>query len=117
AKKVAPDVRLVQIQFMAFGFATDKSGIPDMTREGPPKGAVFYFLSSRSALRVLIRMNRDSQYPPDVLRTLRERGLLAKDIEVESLPEPHSPFTWALPDIVVDVDKAIDIARSAIAAD
>ncbi len=117
AKKVAPDLRLVQVQFMAFGFATAKSGMPDMTREGPPKGAVSYFLSSRSALRVLIRMNRDSQYPPDVLKTLRERGVLAKDIEVESLPQPHSPFTLPLPDSVLDIDKAIDIARSAIAAD
>jgi len=39
AKKVAPDLRLVQLQFLGFAFATGKNGIPDMTREGPPKGA------------------------------------------------------------------------------
>ena len=38
AKKVASDLRLVQLQFLGFGFATGKNGIPDMTREGPPKG-------------------------------------------------------------------------------
>ena len=117
AKKVAPDLRLVQLQFLGFAFATGKNGIPDMTREGPPKGAVFYFLAPRSALRIFIRMNRDAQYPPDVLKTLRERGVLAKDIEVETLTEPHSPFTLPLPDTFLDLGRAIDAAKNAAAAD
>src|SRR5262249_30244265 len=37
-RRVAPDLRLVQLQFLGFAFATGKNGIPDMTREGPPKG-------------------------------------------------------------------------------
>jgi len=118
AKKVAPDLRLVQLQFMNFGFAQGASGRPDLTREGPPTGALFDFFSSRMAVRILIRMNRDTRYPPDVYRQLRERGVpMAPDIEVKTLAEPHSPFTWPLPDTVLDIDKAIDTARSAITAD
>jgi len=117
AKRGAPDLRLVQLQFLGFAFATGKNGIPDMTREGPPKGAVFYFLAPRSALRVFIRMNRDAQYPPDVLKTLRERGVLAKDGEVETLNEPHSPFTLPLPDTFLDLGRAIDAAKNAAGAD
>jgi hypothetical protein len=117
AKKVAPDLRLVQVQFLGFAFATGKNGIPDMTREGPPKSAVFYFLAPRSALRVFIRMNRDAQYPPDILKTLREHGVLAKDVEVETPNEPHSPFTLPLPDTFLDLGRAIDAAKNAAAAD
>jgi hypothetical protein len=118
AKKVAPNLRLVQLQFMGFGFATNKTtGFPDMTREGPPKGALFYFLAPRRALRVFMRMNRDAQYPPDVLKTLRERGVLAKDVEVDQLNEPHSPFTLPLADTFLDLGKAIDAAKNAAAAD
>src|SRR5439155_12585173 len=89
----------------------------DITDEGTPMDAVFYLIAPHSALSIYIRMNRDAQYPPDVLKTLRERGALAKDIEVETLNEPHSPFTLPLPDTFLDLGRAIDAAKNAAAAD
>jgi hypothetical protein len=117
ARKVAPEAKLVHVEFSAFGFATGQSGIPDMTREGPPKAALFHFLAPHVAIRVFIRMNRAAQYSPETFRTLKERGLLAKDVEVERLPEPDSPYMWPLPDTVSDLDHAIATARAAAASD
>src|SRR5262249_62029622 len=79
---------------------------------------LFNVSPTRKADRNLMRMNRHTRHPPDVYRQLRERGVpMPPDIEVKTLAEPHSPFTWPLPDTVLDIDKAIDTARSAITAD
>src|SRR5438445_10819861 len=83
AKRVAPDLRLVQLQFLGFAFATGKNGIPDMTREGPPRGAVFYFLAPSTALRVFIRMNRDAQYPA-----------IDSEYEMVRTNVPKNSWTW-----------------------
>jgi hypothetical protein len=80
AKKVTPDLRLVKLQFLGFGFATGKNGIPDMTREGPPKGAVFYFLAPRSALRIFIRMN----VPRAIRRTRPKRSSTSRTVRPET---------------------------------
>ena len=41
AKKTDPEAVLVQVEFNNFGFATGSGGMPDMSKSGPPKMALY----------------------------------------------------------------------------
>ncbi len=82
AKKVDPDAALVQIEFTHFGFATGRDGIPDMTKAGPPRMALFNFYSRASGkgFRVVADMNRPAM-PAEMEKAMRKQGY--KDMRVE----------------------------------
>ncbi len=113
ARKAAPDAELVQIEFTHFGFAPGRGGIPDMTRAGPPKMALFNFYSRASGkgLRVVADINRDP-VPADVDKAMRERGY--RDMRVERGDVPYSPFTLPLPRETGDMGRAVEAARKSI---
>ncbi len=113
ARKAAPDAELVQIEFTHFGFATGQGGIPDMTRAGPPKMALFNFYSRASGkgLRVVADINRDP-VPAEVEKAMRERGY--RDMRIERGAVPYSPFTLPLPHETGDMSRAVAAARKAI---
>ncbi len=58
AKKWQRDARLVQIDVGDFGFALDPSGIPDVTKAGPPGMVLLHFLSPSApqALRISMQV-------------------------------------------------------------
>src|SRR5262245_36213637 len=113
ARKWQPDAQLVQIEVSNFGFAVDKSGIPDMTKAGPPGMVLFHFLSpsAQQALRIQAQPN----LTPEQLQFLRARGV--GPLRVEPLPTPYSPYTLPIPDKFLEPEPAIAQAQKDIAGD
>lgn len=116
AKKVAPDAALVQIEFSNFGFATGRGGVPDMTKAGPPKNALFNFYSPATGkgFRVVADINREPP-PAEIAKVMRERGY--KDMRVEHAEVPYTPYTLPLPDEIGDMSRAVEAARDTIDKD
>ena len=112
AKKVDPGAELVQIEFMHFGFATSRGGVPDMTKAGPPRMALFNFYarSSGKGFRVVADINRD-QVPSEIAKAMKEQGY--KDMRVEQADMPYTPFTLPLPDKIGDMGRAVEAAKKA----
>jgi hypothetical protein len=59
ARKWQPDAQLVQIEVSDFGFALGPSGIPDITKAGPPGTVLFNFISpsAHEAARIIARQS------------------------------------------------------------
>jgi hypothetical protein len=103
AKKWHSDARLVQIEVSNFGFAMDTSGIPDVTKAGPPGTVTFHFLSfiAQQALRISMHL----KLTPEQV----QHGGSAR--QVEQLPTPYSPYTLPIPDAFIDPNQAIAQAQ------
>ena len=86
AKKWQTNAALVQIELTGFGFASRPSGIPDMTHAGPPRLAMFSFISPsipRGILRVSVRINE----PPLPAAQQQARNAMGyKTVMVDVLP-------------------------------
>jgi hypothetical protein len=115
ARKWQSDAMLVQIELTGFGFATGPSGIPDMTRAGPPRLAMFKFLSPSSpgaVLRVSVRIN-ETELPPAQQQARIAMGY--RTVMVDVLPPP-APSTLPIPPSVgIDLQPAIATAQKDIA--
>jgi hypothetical protein len=116
ARKIDPDAALVEVDFSGFGFATSGSGIPDMSKAGPPKLAVFNFYSAKTGkgFRVDADINRDPM-PADMQKTMEQQGY--KDIRVEQGAVPFSPYTLPLPETIGDLDHALAAAGKTLDQD
>jgi hypothetical protein len=105
AKKVDPDAALVQVEFTDFGFATARDGLPDVTKSGPPKTALFNFYSpSGKGLRVVADINRPPM-PAELEKAMRERGYKAMRVDQGKIP--YSTFMLPLPEKIGDMSRAI----------
>jgi hypothetical protein len=113
AKKTDPDAVLVQVEFNSFGFAAGSGGIPDMTKAGPPKMALFNFYSPKTGkgFRVVADINRDKM-PAEMEEMMRERGY--KDLRVERGDVPYTTYTLPLPEKLGDFNQAVEAARKQI---
>jgi hypothetical protein len=110
ARKWHPDAVLVQIELSDFGFAMGPSGIPDVTKAGPPGVVQFHFLSfsAHDAMRVVAQ----PKLTPDQLKFLASRG--SGLLRVEHLSTPFSPYTLPIPESFVDPRQAIAQAQKDI---
>ena len=112
AKKVDPDAALVQVEFTDFGFATARDGLPDVTKSGPPKTALFNFYShTGKGLRVVADINRPPM-PAEIEKAMRERGYKAMRVDQGTIP--YSTFMLPLPEKIGDVSRAIEAAQKDI---
>src|SRR5262245_25558420 len=107
AAKWQRDAQLVQVEVTHFGFAQGRSGMPDMTKAGPPGTAMFNFFSPSTlqALRVNVSLN----LTPEAEQFLKSHGKSA--MQVERLETPYSPYTLPIPEKFVDLDDAIAEAQ------
>jgi hypothetical protein len=113
ARKWQPDAQLVQIEVSDFGFALGPSGIPDITKAGPPGTVLFNFISpsAHEAARIIAQ----PKLTPDQLKFLQDRGVGA--MRLEHLPTPYSPYTLPIPETNIDPESAIAKAKRDIGAE
>jgi hypothetical protein len=98
AHKWRADAELVQVELLAFDFGMGPSGYPDVSKTGPPRGALFHFLSpsTHQGLRVLADMSRGTW-------------------RAEPLSAPSSPFTRSIPtDVSLNFEQAIAQAKTTL---
>lgn len=107
ALKWQRDAQLVQIEVTQFGFAEGKSGMPDVTKAGPPGLAMFNFFSPST--RQALRVNVSLKLTPEQERFLKSHGSGA--MQVERLQTPYSPYTLPIPEKFVDLEEAIAAAQ------
>src|ERR1700693_3605397 len=71
ARKWQTDAQLVEIELPSFGFATDASGIPDMTKAGPPAFILFSFYSPSA--REGVRIDVSPQPIPEQMKQMMQK--------------------------------------------
>jgi hypothetical protein len=100
AQKRRSDARLVQIEVPSFSLALGPSGLPDMSRVGPPAIVIFHYLSpsTRRQVRVVVRADLSPTQP----------GFLG----VEELAYPASPYALPIPDTFIELDRALATAQA-----
>src|SRR5262245_50986646 len=85
AAKWQSDARLVDVEVSGFGFATDKSGMPDMTKAGPPGMIIFHFYSPST--RQAMRVTALPKLTPEQEKFMEQHGGGA--LKSERLPQPY----------------------------
>ena len=101
ARRLRSDARLVQIEVPIFSLAMGTSGLPDMSRVGPPAAVVFHYLSASTQRQIRVVLRPD--LPP------AQRGSL----QAEELTYRASPYSLPIPDGFVELDHALARAQEA----
>jgi hypothetical protein len=107
AHKLSPDAQLVQIDVMSFSLVMDRSGLPDMSKVGPPAALVLYYVSptTQRQTRVVARADlSDAQR-----QFLRERGI--GPVQAEELRDPVTPYTLPIPEGFAELSQALAAAE------
>jgi hypothetical protein len=108
ARKWHGDAQLVRVEVTGFGFAIGPTGIPDMSRAGPPRLAMFVFTSAadpQRLLRVNVRIN-EPELPGPQQQVRIAMGY--KTLFTDFLPVSSVPSTLSMPPAVAaTLDRAI----------
>lgn len=94
AKKWRPDAQLVQIEITDFSFAMGASGVPDVTKSGPPRTMLFNF---------------ESRTAPESLRVLAQPD--SGDLSSQRMPPGFIAYSQPVPDKFIDFESAIAKAK------
>jgi hypothetical protein len=107
ARRLRPDARLVQIEVATFGLAIGPSGVPDMSKVGPPTAVFFYYVSPAAGtqIRVVVRAGLSA----DQRRLLEARGQGA--VRAEELSYTATPYTLPIPERFLELDEALARAQ------
>jgi hypothetical protein len=98
ARRLRADARLVQIEVMTFGLVIGPSGLPDISKVGPPTALLFHYISpaARTEVRVLVRAGAPAARP---------------SMRADQLPSVATPYTAAIPDTFMELDAALARAQ------
>jgi hypothetical protein len=108
ARKWHADAQLVHVEVTGFGFAIGPSGIPDLSRAGPPRLAMFTFASAaepQRLLRVNVRIN-EPELPGPQQQARVAMGY--KTLFTDFVPVGSVPSTLGVPPAVAGtLDHAV----------
>jgi len=107
AQKLSADAQLVQIDVTSFSLAMDRSGLPDMSRVGPPAVLLFYYVSPTTQRHIRVVVQADLS--PEQRQFLRDRG--TSPIQADVVPASAVPYTRVIHESFSELNEALASAE------